>query len=224
MEIISNVHCIPGVIANPYLLIDPNGLTLIDAGMPGSEKKILRYISKLGFTPKDLRTIIITHADFDHVGGLAGLKTVSTARVLASAPEASAMAAGKPSRELRPTNTLLRLVFGILGRFERTTKIKVDGYLIGGQLLPILGGLQVIDTVGHTPGHISLFNASFKILFSGDSIVAGNDKLFSSRESVTWNRQKADESVRRQAELGAEIVCPGHGPVVMNAGDKFPAV
>ena len=70
MEIYPNVHHIPGVTANPYLLIDPNGLILIDAGLPGSEKRILKYISGLGFKPNDLKQIIITHADFDHVGGL----------------------------------------------------------------------------------------------------------------------------------------------------------
>jgi len=224
MEIYSNVHLIPRVIANPYLLIDPIGLTLIDAGMPGSEKKILRYISKLGFTPKDLKNIIITHADFDHVGGLAALKKVSNSRILASAPEAAAMSAGHSSREIKPTNSLLKMVFRVIGRFEKNVKVEADELLSDGQIIPILGGLQVIETIGHTPGHISLFLASAGILFSGDSIVTGKDKLYSSRSSVTWDRQEADKSVRRQAGLEVKILCPGHGPVVMNARDKFPTV
>jgi glyoxylase-like metal-dependent hydrolase (beta-lactamase superfamily II) len=224
MEIYSNVHLIPKVIANPFLLIDPNGLVLIDAGMPGSDKKILRYITKLGFAPKDLKYIIITHADFDHVGGLAALKKASGARVLASAPEAAAMAEGHSSREIHPTNSLLKMVFGIMGRFEKNVKVEADELLSDGQIIPILGGLQVIETIGHTPGHISLFLVSAGILFSGDSIVTEKDKLYSSRSSVTWDRQEADKSVRRQAGLEVKIVCPGHGPVVVNARDKFPTV
>lgn len=224
MEIYPNVHHIPGVIANPYLLIDPDGLTLIDAGMPGSEKKILHYISELGFMSKDLKRIIITHADFDHVGGLAALKKVSDARVLGSALEAAAMAAGRSSRRIHPKNTLLMLLFRLMGRFEKTAKVEADELLSDGQIIPIQGGLQVIETTGHTPGHISLYCPSARILFSGDSIVSGKDQLYSSRANVTWDRQKADTSVRRQAGLGAEIVCPGHGPVVMKAGNKFPSV
>jgi len=45
VEIIPNVHLIPNIVANPYLLIDPDGLTLIDAGLPGSQRKILRYLA-----------------------------------------------------------------------------------------------------------------------------------------------------------------------------------
>src|SRR5512135_2094214 len=54
MEIIPDVHLIPDVVANPYLIVDSSGLTLIDAGLPGSHKAILKYIGGLGFSPKDL--------------------------------------------------------------------------------------------------------------------------------------------------------------------------
>jgi len=222
VEIVPNVHLIPGVTANPYLLIDTNGLILIDAGLPGSDKKILRYIAGPGFKPRDLKHIIITHADFDHVGGLAALKKASGAQVYASAIEAAAMAAGRASRAIRPKNILLKLVFKLITQFGKSTNVQVDELLSDGQILPFLGGLQVLETFGHTPGHISLFAPLSGILFSGDSIVSEEDKLFSSRQTVTWDRQKADESVRKQAGLGARIVCPGHGPVVIDAKDKFP--
>ena len=88
MEIIPNVHLIPKTVANPYLLIDPDGLTLIDAGLPGSHKKILRYMAGLGYAPGDLKRILITHADYDHVGGLARSKKATGARVYASPVEA----------------------------------------------------------------------------------------------------------------------------------------
>jgi len=222
MEIIPNIHLIPGITANPYLIIDPDGLTLIDTGLPGSEKKILKYVAWLGFKPSDLKRIIITHADYDHIGGLASLKKVSGARVHASAVEAAAMATGHPSRMIQPKNPLIKLVFTVMGRLVKSIKIQVDEILTDGQVLPIHGGLQVVETFGHTPGHISFFIPSTGVLFSGDSIVSEKDRLFTSRQSVTWDRQKADESVLKQARLGAQIVCPGHGPVVMEAEDKFP--
>jgi len=92
MEVAPNVHHIPGVIANPYLLIAPEGLMLVDAGLPGSQRRILRYLAHLRYQPADLKRILITHADFDHVGGLAALKSATGAKVYAHPIEAAAIA------------------------------------------------------------------------------------------------------------------------------------
>ncbi len=99
MEIIANVHLIPNIVANPYLIVDSKGLALIDAGLPGSDKKIIKYISGLGHAPSDLKWIIITHSDMDHTGGLSAIKNTSGARVYASAIEAEAMSKGSSSRQ-----------------------------------------------------------------------------------------------------------------------------
>jgi|WetSurMetagenome_2_1015567.scaffolds.fasta_scaffold31558_2 glyoxylase-like metal-dependent hydrolase (beta-lactamase superfamily II) len=224
MEIIPNVHLIPGIIANPYLLIDPQGLTLIDAGMPGSAKKILRYMAELGYAPKGLKRVIITHADFDHVGGLAELKAATGARVFANAVEAEAMAERRSSRELKPKNVFAKLLFGMMGRMFKAKAVKVDEYLEEASILPVLGGLQVLNTFGHTPGHLSVYSPAVKILFCGDSIVVEKNGMRGSRGSNNWDQEKSDQSVRKQAALGAEIVCPGHGPVVKEAEGKFPQV
>ena len=224
MEIIPNVHLIPKTVANPYLLVDPDGLTLIDAGLPGSHRKILRYLASLGYTPGDLKRILITHADFDHVGGLAALKAATSARVFASPVEAHAIAEGHASRPVKPRSAIRKLLFGLMAGLFKPASVQVDGLLLDGQTFPVLGGLRVIDTPGHTPGHISLFAPSVGILFCGDSIVSGEDGLHGSSGSNNWDQTKSDESVRKQAALGAHILCSGHGPVVMDAAGKFPQV
>jgi len=43
-----------------------------------------------------------------------------------------------------------------------------------------------------------------------------------SRPGITWDESRAREAERKQAGLGARIVCSGHGPVVMDATGKFP--
>jgi glyoxylase-like metal-dependent hydrolase (beta-lactamase superfamily II) len=224
MEIIPNVHLIPNITANPYLLIDPDGLTIIDAGLPGSHKKILRYLAGLGYAPGDLKRILITHSDFDHVGGLAPLKKATGARVYASPVEAQAMAEGHASRPVKPRSFIRRLLFGLMAGVFKPAPFKVDELLTDGQILPLLGGLRVIETLGHTPGHISLFAPSAGILFCGDSIVSREDGLHGSSGSNNWDQAKSDESVRKQAALGARILCSGHGPVVMDAAGKFPQI
>lgn len=222
MEIVSNVHHIPDIIANPFLIIDPDGLTLIDAGLARNDGKVLKYIAQLGYAPSDLKRVIITHADGDHVGSLAALKAATGAHVYASSIEAAAIEAGRSSRELKGGG-VQRLLFRLAAPFFRAKPAKVDEIIADGQVLPILGGLQVIDTAGHTPGHVSLYAPSAKILFAGDSMVAESDgQLRTSRGGNTWDEAKAIESTRTQAALGAQIVCCGHGPVVRDAAGKFP--
>ena len=189
----------------------------------GTEKKILKYLFGVGRASSDVRRIIITHSDGDHVGGLAALKMATSARVYANEIEAEAIAAGRASRELKPRG-LRRVLFGLVAGLIKTAPATVDEFLTEGQVLPALGGLRVVETFGHTPGHISLFAPSVGVLFSGDSIVSGNGKLVPSRGGNTWDMNKALEAVRLQAALGAQIVCSGHGPVVKDAAGKFPQV
>ncbi len=224
MEIIPNVHLIPNIVANPYLLIDTDGLTLIDAGLPGSHRKILRYMAKLGHAPQELKRILITHADFDHVGGLAALKAASGARVFASPVEAQAIAEGHASRPLKPRRRITKLLFDLMASLFKPARVQADELLSDGQILPVLGGLRVVETPGHTPGHISLFAPSAGILFCGNSIVSEESGLRGSRGANNWDQARSDESVRKQAALGARILCSGHGPVVMDAAGKFPEI
>jgi glyoxylase-like metal-dependent hydrolase (beta-lactamase superfamily II) len=104
----------------------------------------------------------------------------------------------------------------------RAAPFKVDEIVADGQVLPALGGLRVIDTAGHTPGHISLFAPAAGELFCGDSIVSDADGLHGSRPGLTWDETKAKEAVKKQSLLSARIVCSGHGPVVMDAAGRFP--
>jgi glyoxylase-like metal-dependent hydrolase (beta-lactamase superfamily II) len=224
MEIIPNVHLIPGIVANPYLILESTGLTLIDAGLPGSHRKILAYMASLGYAPRGLRRILITHSDYDHIGGLAALKAATGARVFSNPIEAEAIARGKASRPLKPSSFFAKITFGLMESLFRARPAHVDEFLVEGEVLPVLGGLTVLETFGHTPGHISLYSPSQGILFCGDSIVSEKTGLRGSSGMNNWDQNAADASVRKQAALGAEIVCSGHGPVVMDAGSKFPQV
>jgi glyoxylase-like metal-dependent hydrolase (beta-lactamase superfamily II) len=223
MKIIENVFVVPGVTANLYIIVDDDGLTLVDAGLPRSEKKVLDYIVSLGKSARDVKRIILTHSDIDHVGGLDALQKATGARTYASQIEADAIAAGKPSREIKRSGFSLRgILFALMRPFFKATPVRVDEIISDGQTLPVLGGLRVIDTDGHTPGHISLFAPAVGILFCGDSMVTDEKGIHGSRSGLTWDETKARDAEKRQAAFGARIVCSGHGPVVMDAEGKFP--
>lgn len=223
MKVTDNVYIVPEVRCNTYLIADPDGLTLIDTGLPGSDRKILAYIANLGKAPQDLKRIILTHSDLDHVGGLAPLHKVTGARTYASQVEADAIAAGKASRAIKRRGfSWRRLMISILSPFMKPKKFKVDEILKEGQVLPVGGGLRVVATPGHTPGHISLFAPASGVLFCGDSMVTEPNVIHGSRPGLTWDDAQARASEKKQAALGARIVCSGHGPVVQDAAGKFP--
>lgn len=219
MEIVSGIHLIPSKMVNCYLILEPDGVTLVDAGM--SKANVLKYLTGLGRPSTDLKRIIITHSDPDHVSALADLVTASGARVFAPRLEAQAMTDGRASRPLN--SRWAALVLRVFLSVFKQKPAHVDQLLDDGEELPIAGGLRVVATPGHTPGHISLYSPAFRVLFCGDSMEAGRDgRLRRSPRTRTWNEEAAIESVRTQQALGAEIVCAGHGPVVRPAADEFP--
>jgi glyoxylase-like metal-dependent hydrolase (beta-lactamase superfamily II) len=221
MEIIPNIHLISGPIVNCYLIVEPEGLTLIDTGIASYEKKIIGTITALGRSIHDLKHILLTHSDADHVGSLAALKAASRAKVYSSAIEAKAIEAGFPSREPRFNAIGKFLSRRMLGLFK-FEPCKVDQILTPGMDLPVLDRLWVVPSAGHTPGHLSFYSAAVKILFAGDSVRSSRDELICSSGPVTWDEGEALASMRLQAAMRPRIVCVGHGKVVKNAVGKFP--
>jgi glyoxylase-like metal-dependent hydrolase (beta-lactamase superfamily II) len=220
MEIAQNVYLVTGVIANAFLLVDPDGLTLIDAGLPNSAGKILGYLRRLGYQPSDMKRILITHADMDHIGGLARLQAATGARVAAGEAEAEAIRAGDSSRSLS-RNGLLGALMGAVSLVAKPRPCPVDEILVDGQDLPILGGLRVLATPGHTPSHISLWQAERKLLFSGDSVVVRADHFEPYQTSTVWKPDLAVQSYRLQAALMPQVVCGGHGWTDRDVTEKF---
>lgn len=224
MEIVPNIHQFSLLSANVFLIIEKKGLTLVDTAMHSSTNKIVRFIQDLGHNPADLKQILITHTDMDHVGGAKALKELSRAKIYASESGARAMAEGKPPRELK-LGKIGGFLFSLMLKSSRQSKLEIDEILAPGQKLSILGGLEVIDTAGHTPCHLSFYAKKPGILFAGDSLRSRTDKLlFNLSPVITWDREKSINAVKRQAELKPKFVCTGHGPVVNRAKRKFPTI
>ena len=101
-------------------------------------------------------------------------------------------------------------------------QVTVDEILSDGDELPVLGGLKVVETPGHTPCHITFYAEDQSLLFAGDAIRTRKDLVEYNQLTVAnWDEGIMHQSVRKLAELQPEIVCSGHGPVVFGAADKF---
>ncbi len=199
-----------GFTGNQYLIVEPDGLTLVDTGLPGSDVLIFARMSDLGRRPQDLKRILITHADPDHAGAVEALADASGAKIYAGAVEAEALRQGRMTRPIG-SRTLEGKLFNFLLPFFPMKPVEVDEIVQPGQELPALGGLLALATPGHTPGHISYYAYKPRILFSGDSIRVQGDDLCAYQGDSTWDKAAARLSFDQQMVLEPEIICGGHG-------------
>ncbi|MEJ2737231.1 MAG: MBL fold metallo-hydrolase [Anaerolineae bacterium] len=227
MEIIPNVHRIPGMKgANVYLLLgDP--LTLVDTGMPGSAGTIQTYIEALDPPASDLARIVLTHHHLDHVGGLAALQARTSAQVLAHAGDAPFISGEVPPPQAQ--GALMRLLFRLVGRLTpQAEPVPVDVILHEGDRLDtfaplsagLLGGATVVHVPGHTPGSIALHFPSERLLICGDVINHRGRQLGPPPKPFTADMDQAIASLHRLAELDFDVLCPGHGPPLVGGADE----
>lgn len=201
MLVIPGVHEINLGFVNAFLIEDKDGLTLIDTGVPGSDKKIVTYLKGIGKLPKDIKRILLTHSDPDHIGSLANLKKLSGAEVYSSAIEAKGIETGKSTRQ---TKGIVRKI--LMSAVMRIKPATVDDTLKQSDELPALGGLVAVETFGHTPGHLSYFLKGSKPLFCGDSMRMQEGRLISSRAGFTANTEMAEQSYKKQAAMRPDII------------------
>ena len=202
---------------NTYMIID-NGLTLVDTGLRGNVAKIYSYIEKLGYTPKDIRRIIITHAHLDHINCLHKLKEDTGAEVMVGEKDADIVSGKKPLHRMRGA---FGLIFNTLSLYYRYRPVNADRLLKDGDMIDVLGGLKVVYLGGHSPGNIGLYSASRKLFFSSDSIRVIDGRLAAPHPRFTEDMPGAINSIKRISELDFNVMLPGHGaPVLKDASAK----
>lgn len=203
-----------------YLVVDGDELTLIDTSIAAAGKRILAQLQTAGYALNQVRHILVTHAHPDHVGSLPALRQATGAQVLASARERPVIEgiepiATPPREDLRG---LARLVRPAPMRLPATP---VDRVIGEGDLLPVFGGLQVLATPGHAPGHLAFWQPERRVLFCGDTIFRlPNLRLPFSffTADMAANRR----SIARLATLAPDVICFGHGsPLLRNSAARL---
>lgn len=212
-QIVPNLYTLEGmVVGRVYLIQDADGLTLIDASLPISAGKILNQIKQLN---QPLKRILITHAHPDHIGALPDLKKATNAQIFCSAlekpiiegkneiPRVPANQISFPSNLLRPPRTFAKPTL--------VDQVVEDGYLFD----HLFGGLQVIATPGHAPGHIAFWQPQRRILFCGD-VLFNAPKFRLPFAGLTVDMAENIRSVKKIAQLDPDIICFGHGQPMQN--------
>jgi hydroxyacylglutathione hydrolase len=180
---------------NCYLLADGRGgpSAVID---PGAEPE--RVLALLKEQALELRYILLTHYHFDHIGAVNGLVEATGAEVCIHAHEAEPLA--------RPPAIFKLFAQGGISPVK-AGRLLVDNETLG------LGELTIacLLTPGHSPGGLSFYLASERVVFCGDALFAGSI----GRTDLPGGSQRIlAQSIReRLYTLPPEtVVYPGHGP------------
>lgn len=196
---------------NCYLVVESDGLTLVDTMLPRSRKAIFAAARRLG---APIVRIALTHAHGDHIGSVDALAAaLPDAEVIISARDARLMAKDQSLEPGEPADRLRGDYRGVRTRPTRTVE--------GGERI---GSLEVIASPGHTPGHVAFFDPRDRTLYCGDAFstvggvaTAANGHLwFPLVQVATWHRPTALESAKTLRALDPARLASGHGRVVQD--------
>ncbi|MCL6454335.1 MAG: MBL fold metallo-hydrolase [Alicyclobacillus sp.] len=203
----------------PVLLWDEQGAVLVDTGMPGQLDAIRQAVEAAGVRFADIRHIILTHQDIDHIGSLPELvEALDGVEVWAHNDDVPYIQGERPLMKMNRDR--MEKLFEQLpeDRKEMAMRIldhpphaHVDHILHGGETLPFHGGVQVIHTPGHTPGHISLFVPSEGLLISGDELRVVDGELEGPAEGATPDMAQALKSLGKLVPFDVRTVICYHG-------------
>ncbi len=158
-----------GDLVNTFVFRGADGsVTLVDAGYRWiGSRRVLAGLAELGASPSDVTRILVTHAHTDHAGSLARLVDVTGAKVASHERDSIYLREGRA-----PRTDLSTRAARLAGRFvpKKMAPVEVAEEFADGMVLPVAGGLRVVHTPGHTPGHVSLLHESTGVLVTGDAV------------------------------------------------------
>jgi glyoxylase-like metal-dependent hydrolase (beta-lactamase superfamily II) len=206
-----------------FLIDASDGVTVIDAGQPGKVDRIMSGIRSIGKTPTDVNNVLVTHYHNDHVGSLAELAESVRAKVWVPKGDAPIIRAGGTPPPLDHRGFIGSMLARALKMAEQKAN-SVDHEVSGGDEIPVAGGIQVLDSPGHTGGHVSyLWPNQNGVLFAGDAaanILGRLDVM-----PVCEDFETAEKSFVALAGHDFNAAGVGHGkPIVSGASDAFKRV
>ena len=175
--------------------------SLIDCGYAGSSPRIEQAIQRHGRSLGDLARVVITHGHPDHAGSARELAARGIPILIHPADAANL---GVTWRD-----ALQRLTRGRVFAAMTPEPTAIEP-IEDGQVLPMLGGLQVVHTPGHTPGSVCLYGARDRVLFVGDSLQRRFGRVSFASGLYSDDHAAAKQSVKRLAALDVETIVFSH--------------
>jgi glyoxylase-like metal-dependent hydrolase (beta-lactamase superfamily II) len=202
-------------------ILDHDGVTLIDTGMPKGHDTIIEALDEIGRKPSDVTNILISHYHWDHVGNLKQLKESTGAKVYAATGDAELLRSGGRVPRIQTRGVLGSAIRKFAGSSDPLPKMPVDEEIADGAHIPVGDGVRVIGTPGHTPGHVVfLWPEQGGVLFVADAAFNLLGRLGSA--PLGEDLGAMDKSFIKLSELDFEVALFAHGSsITSGAAAKF---
>ena len=219
MKLAPGLHRVGNDLVAGYLIEDAGGLTLVDAGVSGQWSDLQAELRAMRRSIRDIRGLILTHGDTDHIGYAERLRSQHGIPVFVHEADAA-----RARGEIKPKTSFGKVRIGPLLRFLwyagrrgglRTTYLHEVRTFRGGETLDLPGSPRVIPMPGHSPGSVAFHVPSVEAVFVGDAMTTGH--VLTGEQGprpapFTDDPEAAAASLAALEALEARWVLPGHGP------------
>lgn len=204
----------------PVILMDDNEMILVDCGYPNFLPKLEQACEDKGIDFSKLTKVIITHHDHDHMGSAADIKRkYPNIKIIACEKDTPYVDGALKSLRLLQAEKAQpflpeeqqeagKIFQNILKEVEN---VKVNIVVKNGDYFPWCGGIEIVETPGHMPGHISVYMKKYKVLISGDALAIENGTLGIAAPQYTLNMEEAKKSILKLLNYDIEKVICYHG-------------
>ena len=219
MRLAPSLHRVGSDLVNVYLVEDSRGVTVIDAGLPGHLDELDTELRLMGRSRDDIRGVVLTHGDSDHIGFAELLRSESGVPIYVHEGDAP-RARGEVTKKVAwgPINvrSLSRFLwYGARRGMLRVAPVIEVTTFQDGETLDLPGAPKIIHVPGHTPGSVAIHVPAVDAVFAGDTMTTGHvltGIIGPQPAPFTIDPVEALGSLARLESISAEWVLPGHGP------------
>lgn len=218
MRLAPSLHRVGSDLVNSYLVEDAGGVTVIDAGLPGHWKELQAELATMGRSLDDVRGVVLTHGDTDHLGFAERLRKEKGVPIYVHELDAARARGEDKSNgswgKVKP-GPLLRFLWysGRRGGLRVPPVTEVMTFT-GDDVLDLPGSPVIIHLPGHTPGSVAIHVPAVDALFVGDALTTGHvltGKKGPQPAPFTLEPDLALESLGKLESVQATWLLPGHG-------------
>ncbi len=218
MRLGPHLHRIGNDIVSVYLVDTDDGVTVVDAGLPGHWREFLAELTAMNRTVDDVRGVVLTHGDSDHIGFAEKLRRDHGVPVYVHTGDAERARTGQkpktPSGPKRMGALTGFLAYALRKGAWRTHYLSEVTEFTDGDVLPLPGSPKIISVPGHSPGSVAVHVPIADAVFVGDALTTRHvltGRIGIQPAPFTDDPALAMASLGRLAGLEATWVLPGHG-------------